>query len=74
MSKNTEIKNANIPQMNVERLIETLAPAYSGVINAGMPLRRFPSVMLWARPAWAKVRRCASSGKRSKRGREKPYM
>ena len=54
MSKNTEIKNANIPQMNVERLIETLAPAYSGVINAGMPLRRFPSVMLWGPPGVGK--------------------
>lgn len=63
MSKNMEIKNANIPQMNVERLIETLAPAYSGVINAGMPLRRFPSVMLWGPPGVGKSQAVRQLGK-----------
>ena len=49
-----EVKNANIPQMNVNRLVDELAPAYSSIINSGTPLRVFPSVMLWGPPGVGK--------------------
>ena len=55
MSKEKEIRNANIPQMNVNRLIEELTPAYSNIINAGLPIKVFPSVMLWGPPGVGKT-------------------
>ncbi|MBR3991299.1 MAG: AAA family ATPase [Clostridia bacterium] len=49
-----DVKNPNIPQMNVGRLIEELGRAYCGIINSGVPLRVFPSVMLWGPPGVGK--------------------
>ena len=54
MSDKEQIKNANIPQMSVSRLITELAPAYSTIINAGLPVKIFPSVMLWGPPGVGK--------------------
>lgn len=54
MSVIKDPKNANLPQMNVNRLIDELAPAYSKIINAGLPVRLFPSVMLWGPPGVGK--------------------
>ena len=50
----SEPKNANIPQMNVGRLVEELAAAYAGLLRSGAPLRLFPSVMLWGPPGIGK--------------------
>ncbi len=50
----SEAKNANIPQMNVGRLVEELAAAYAGLLRSGAPLRLFPSVMLWGPPGIGK--------------------
>jgi hypothetical protein len=50
----SEAKNANIPQMNVGRLVEVLAAAYAGLLRSGAPLRLFPSVMLWGPPGIGK--------------------
>ena len=54
MSVSNEVKNANIPHMNVNRLIEELTPAYCNIINAGLPIKTFPSVMLWGPPGVGK--------------------
>lgn len=49
-----EVKNANIPQMNVNRLVEELSLAYCNIITAGHPIKLFPSVMLWGPPGVGK--------------------
>lgn len=54
MSNSKEVKNANIPQMNVNRLIDELTLAYCNIINAGLPIKVFPSVMLWGPPGVGK--------------------
>ncbi len=63
MSNVKEVKNANIPQMNINRLIDELAPAYCNIINAGAPLRVFPSVMLWGPPGVGKSQAVRQLGK-----------
>ena len=50
----SDVKLANIPSMNVNRLIDTLSDAYCAVINAGQPLKLLPSVMLWGPPGIGK--------------------
>ena len=54
MKINNEVINENIPQMNVNCLIEELTYAYCGIINAGIPIKKFPSVMLWGPPGVGK--------------------
>lgn len=54
MSDAKEVKNSGIPQMNVKHLVDELAPAYAGLINAGLPVKTFPSVMLWGAPGVGK--------------------
>ena len=50
----SEAKLTNIPSMNVNRIIDTLADAYCSIINAGQPLKLLPSVMLWGPPGVGK--------------------
>lgn len=47
-------KMANIPSMNVNRIIETLSKAYCAIIQQGRPLKLLPSVMLWGPPGIGK--------------------
>lgn len=54
MSETKEIKTSNIPQMNINRLIDELTLAYCNIINAGLPVKTFPSVMLWGPPGVGK--------------------
>lgn len=54
MSKNTQIKLSNVPSMTVGILVGTLAKTYCAVLEAGLPLRTVPSVMLWGPPGVGK--------------------
>ncbi len=49
-----DVKNENIPQMNVNRLVDELSNAYSRLINSSLPVRLFPSVMMWGPPGVGK--------------------
>ena len=48
------IKMANIPSMSVGRFVGRMANAYSLIINAGVPVKTLPSVMLWGPPGIGK--------------------
>ena len=50
----SEIKLTGIPSMTVEKVINHLGDAYCTVINAGMPVKTLPSVMLWGPPGVGK--------------------
>lgn len=50
----SEIKLADIPSMNVNKLIDSLSQAYCTVINNNLPLKTLPSVMLWGPPGVGK--------------------
>lgn len=42
-----KIKSNNVPSLTIERIIDSLTSAYVKIINAKMPIKTFPSVMLW---------------------------
>ena len=67
MINSKEVKNNNIPQMNVNRLIGELTPAYCNIINAGVPIKVFPSVMLWGPPGVGKSQAVRQLGKEIER-------
>ena len=48
------VKLSNVPEMSIGRLVDRLAEAYGAVINAGLPVRTVPSVMLWGPPGVGK--------------------
>lgn len=66
MTGKEQIKNANIPQMNVNRLVDNLATAYCNIISANVPIKKFPSVMLWRPPGVGKSQAVRQIGKRIK--------
>ena len=43
-----------IPSLSVSAIVEKLAAAYSKLIKGGVPLKNFPSVMLWGAPGVGK--------------------
>lgn len=45
---------SNIPQMSVQNVVEHLSNAYSTIINNNVPIKTFPSVMLWGAPGVGK--------------------
>ncbi|MCH5350897.1 MAG: AAA family ATPase [Clostridiales bacterium] len=49
-----EIKQSDIPSMSVGRAVELLSRSYTAVIKKGLPMRTFPSVMLWGPPGIGK--------------------
>lgn len=49
-----DLKMHGIPQMTVNKLVETLSDGYERIIGAGMPLKTFPAVMLWGAPGVGK--------------------
>lgn len=50
----SEIRLHNVPSLNVGKIVDILAGGYSNVINGGLPLKTFPSVMLWGAPGVGK--------------------
>ena len=48
------VNNSNIPNLSVGKLVDELALAYQNIINAGLPVKVFPSVMLWGPPGVGK--------------------
>ena len=50
----SEIKLTNIPSMNINKMTDTLGEAYTKLINTGIPVFTFPSVMLWGPPGVGK--------------------
>ena len=68
-----DVKSANLPSMSVGKIVEELSKTYSAVINARLPVKTVPSVMLWGPPGVGKsqaVRQMAkeiedSTGKRT---------
>lgn len=49
-----KIKMPGVPQISIEKLVNELATSYSNVINSGVPIKTFPSVMLWGAPGVGK--------------------
>lgn len=49
-----DIKSGNIPSLSVGKIVETLSSAYAGIIEKGLPVKIFPSVMLWGAPGVGK--------------------
>ena len=59
----SEIKLHNIPSLSVEKIIDLLSNGYSNIISKNLPVKLFPSVMLWGAPGVGKsqaVRQIAS--------------
>ena len=49
-----ELKLTNIPTSTVGKTVEELSSAYVSLIKSGMPMKTFPSVMLWGPPGVGK--------------------
>ncbi|MBO4251855.1 MAG: AAA family ATPase [Clostridia bacterium] len=50
----SEIRLHNVPTLNVGKIVDLLSDGYSNIINGGLPIRTFPSVMLWGAPGVGK--------------------
>ena len=50
----SSLKSSNIPQMSVDKVVKVLSESYSNIINKGLPVKTFPSVMLWGAPGVGK--------------------
>jgi len=50
----SEIQLTNIPSMSIGNLVDKLSTTYTAIINAGLPVKTVPSVMLWGAPGVGK--------------------
>lgn len=48
------IRSTNMPVMAINDMVDILADSYSKLIEGGIPLKTFPSVMLWGAPGVGK--------------------
>ena len=48
------LNNNNVPVLSVGKVVSTLSDAYSSIINNGIKIKTFPSVMLWGAPGVGK--------------------
>lgn len=46
--------NFNTPKISVDNAVELLSSSYSNIINNNLPIKSFPSVMLWGAPGVGK--------------------
>ncbi len=49
-----DIKSAGVPQLTVEKAVKILSESYGKIINAGVSVKTFPSVMMWGAPGVGK--------------------
>lgn len=49
-----ELNLTNVPSSTVGKTVEELSAAYTAVIKSGVPMKTFPSVMLWGPPGVGK--------------------
>ena len=54
----------NVPVLPVGQIIEDISRAYTGVVKAGVPLKTFPSVMMWGPPGVGKSQAVREIGSR----------
>ena len=50
----SEVKMSNVPSMSVDKVVDYLSAAYTTMILSGVPVKTFPSVMLWGAPGVGK--------------------
>lgn len=50
----SDVKLTNVPQMTVEKMVDSLSEAYCKLINCNLPVKTMPSVMLWGPPGVGK--------------------
>ena len=50
----SEIRLINVPTLPVGKIVDLLSDGYSHIINSGLPVKTFPSVMLWGAPGVGK--------------------
>ena len=58
-------------QLTVAQMVTQLSDAFSGMINSGIPLREFPSIMLWGPPGVGKSQGVRQIADRIRRQTEK---
>lgn len=50
----TDINSSNVPRLSVGKIVGILSRAYSALIRKNLPVKTFPSVMLWGAPGVGK--------------------
>ena len=49
-----DIKLNSVPSLSIGQIVDNLTGAYASLINAGLPIKTMPSVMLWGPPGMGK--------------------
>ena len=65
----SDAKLSGVPEMTVDRIIDSLSDAYTALIKHKRPVWLMPSVMLWGPPGAGKsqaVRQIAGESKRTR--------
>lgn len=50
----SNVSLTNLPTMTIGKLVTKLSEAYAAILNAGLPVKTMPSVMLWGAPGVGK--------------------